>query len=335
MSYDNKCTWASLDSALKEHVILKIVGTLECLVCSELMHVPFLASCGHSFCYGCLNLWFESKVNCPTCRTDMETQPVLNIVLRDVSKTISDVILDTLQDEARQLLLEARSERILEYEDDMRHGRLFGEAFKSAPTLVDTSDGVPRCGNCHWEAHGSVCLHCGSRFRVPRLDLYYDLEDGDAYDEDGDEVELFGVAQDAYDSNDSFVDDREIEEGEGLDMELGLELGLGRASLGLEDNAERHLNGSVASAQELWQGFESHGPPHRSPRAWFEDSREGSLESLPGFFGVDMESAMDELHNRHVLTYIDGHADESDDSGESVEEINPRRRYHIVDLDSE
>lgn len=347
-SYDSKLTWANIDEELKDEVILKIAATLECLVCSELMHVPFLAQCGHSFCYGCLNAWFESKVNCPTCRKDMENAPVLNIQLRDVSKNISDVVLDSIEDKShKKLLQDARQERIDEFDQDNRGNRLFGDAFKSTLTLVDTSDGVPRCGNCHWEAHGSVCLHCGSRFRVPRSDLYYDSEDGDAYNEDQDEVEIYGVAgeQDDYDSADSFVDDRDISAINEDDYELE------------NDGLPPDLDDGILDA-ELWEGFNarrfsSTGADGRRG-AWLEDV---DAQSPTGSF----ESAIDEIHDRDVAHYMDMDAEEVQDENPedlSVEELEidggeirsesdgddsdsadfgkrDRRSHWVVDLDSE
>ena len=123
------------------------------------------------------------------------------------------MVIDTLEDEKHKTeLKDARQRLIDEYDQATRAKSLFRDAFNSARTLVDRSDGVPRCGNCHWEAHGSVCLHCGTRFRTPRGDLYYDSDDGDAYNEDREEVELYGVDHANYDSEDSFVDNRDVHE---------------------------------------------------------------------------------------------------------------------------
>lgn len=341
-SYDSKLTWANIDGELKDDVMLKIAATLECLVCSELMHVPFLAQCGHSFCYGCLNAWFESKVNCPTCRKDMETAPVLNIQLRDISKTISDVVIDSLSNQTqKKLLQDTRQERVDEFDQDNRNNRLFGDSFKSTLTLVDTSDGVPRCGNCHWEAHGSVCLHCGSRFRVPRSDLYYDSEDGDAYNEDQDEVALYGVAgeQDAYDSADSFVDNRDVSAMNEDDYDL--------ASDGLPPDLD---DGDLNA--ELWEGFNERRFSGRNGgntgSAWLEPD----APSPAGSF----QSAIDEIHDRDVADYLDADAievsdeDRDDlsiediDGGEVGSESEPeseefgsrgRRSHWVVELDSE
>lgn len=181
------------------------------------MHVPFLATCGHSFCYSCLKLWFTTKVNCPTCRKNLESPPILNIQLKEISNNISDLIITLTNDpKESQQITEHREQMQNEYDEDFRRKKLFGDVFDSAVTLIDRSDGVPRCGNCHWEAHGSVCLHCGSRFRVPMEDSYYDSDDGDAYNEDDEEIVVYGRDNDSeegpneYDSQDSFIDQRDL-----------------------------------------------------------------------------------------------------------------------------
>lgn len=185
-------------------LLAKVSNTLECAICSEMMHVPFLTSCGHSFCYKCLSMWFGNRLNCPTCRKDMEHPPTLNVQLRTISWNVSELLIDVGGDEGKALK-EAREEADAEYRQEIR--ALFGNAFTAtALTVIDNSDGVPRCGNCHWEAHGSVCLHCGTRFRVPRDDDYYDSDNGEAYDEDEQEHEEL----DFYDSDDSFIDRRAI-----------------------------------------------------------------------------------------------------------------------------
>lgn len=147
----------------------------------------------------------------------MEYPPILNIQLKEISNNLSDIVITLTEDpHESQQMTEHREEMQKDYDEDFRSNKLFGEIFDSAITLIDRSDGVPRCGNCHWEAHGSVCLHCGSRFRVPRNDSYFDSEDGDAYNEDDEEIVMFGRDNDSdeganeYDSQDSFIDQRDI-----------------------------------------------------------------------------------------------------------------------------
>ncbi|SGZ53793.1 CIC11C00000000358 [Sungouiella intermedia] len=325
VSYDDKRIWKNIDTVLKDELVLSIISNLECLICSEVMHVPYLAQCGHSFCYGCLNSWFETKVNCPTCRTDMDLQPTLNIQLRDVSKSITDLVIECMEDEVHQKeLKEARTNVIEEHEEDLRKRSLFGEAFNNAPTLVDKSDGVPRCGNCHWEAHGSVCLHCGARFRISRSDLYFDSDDGDAYNEDQDEVELYGIADDnAYDSQDSFLDNRDA-----------VEISNDRHHA-LEDD----ILSSGEESNELWSGFRN--DPDQLSRIYgdtednvhmvdSEDDR-NSWQDSDGE-SSNMESAIDRIHRQDVAEYVDLSAEEGDSEDEAV---TSHRRAVVVDLDSD
>lgn len=294
VSYDDARAWSNIDVLLKDQLLLKIVSTLECLVCSEVMHVPFLALCGHSFCYSCLNAWFETKLNCPTCRTDLEQPPVLNMQLKDVSKSLTDIIIETMEEgqhkhdleEARQLVLD-------EYEASKSN--LFGEAFTSALTLIDNSDGVPRCGNCHWEAHGSQCLHCGQRFRIPRDDAYYDLDDGDAYNEDDQEGEIYGIA-DEYDSNDSFVDTRNFD--------------LINEDQAVDSNDDLLSSGESIS---LWGGFRGEGVTFSNAALDLDE---------------DLEDVVERIHGRDVSSYIEV-------SSEEEVTRPKRSRIIDVDLDSD
>lgn len=329
VSYDDKRVWKNIDGELKSDVLLGIVSHLECLICSEVMHVPFLAQCGHSFCYGCLNSWFVTKVNCPTCRKDMELPPTLNIQLRDISKNITDVIIDSLEDDLhRKELQDARTAINDEYDQDSRRNNLFGKAFDNAPTLIDKSDGVPRCGNCHWEAHGDVCLHCGATFRHARSDLYFDSDDGDAYNEDEEEVELYGIAgePDAYDSEDSFLDNRDV----------------------LEINHDRHhasdddllsSGGEESADHELWDGF------RQDAESWHRGSGSANSDSDSDVGSDSMERAIDHLHERDVSSYVDLSAEEADLTASSNsdvevldsddEAVNRPRRAVVIDLDSD
>lgn len=326
--YDDTRVWNNMDLILKDELILKVISSLECLICSEVMHVPFLASCGHSFCYNCLNAWFTTKVNCPTCRSELEQPPVLNIRLKDISKNITDIVIETMEDTHHKEQLESARQTILDdFEEARKKKSLFDEAFNSALTLVDNSDGVPRCGNCHWEAHGSTCLHCGARFRVPRLDLYFDSEDGDAYNEDREEIELYGDERDAYDSEDSFVDSRGIHD---IQRERYVESGDELLSSGEENDLR-------SQSSNLWGGFGEDGG-HYSLNA---DEMNSDIE--------EMELAVQRLHDQDLDDYHylsdnqlwsiqDGSSANERDSGSEPEfepEIPRSRRNRTIVLDSD
>lgn len=287
-------------------LIGKINSTLECTICSEIMHVPFLTECGHSFCYGCLSLWFESKINCPTCRRDMENTPILNIQLKAISSSIVDMAADVVgASEEGASLKAAREGAIKEYEEDFSKKRLFKDAFKTVLTLIDTSDGVPRCGNCHWEAHGSSCLHCGALFRTPREDSYYDTDDEDAYLED-EEIRIQEEEHpNEYDSEDSFVDNRTFD---AIDRDLDL---------------EDDILSSSGSGE--WVGFDDvnalNSHEHSPEVAW----------EAEGGFEVDeerMHEVLDGLHEDHLGETVDLTGEDDDDIT-----VRPRPQRVILDDD--
>lgn len=230
------------------------------------MHIPFLASCGHSFCYGCLKSWFDNKVNCPTCRKELEYPPILNIQLKEISYNISELLINFSDDvQESNSMKEQRDEMQNEYDEDFKVKKLFGDAFESALTLIDNSDGVPRCGNCHWEAHGTECLHCGSRFRIPRDDSYYDSEDGDAYNEDDEEIILEGRDEEEganeYDSEDSFIDGREFDS-------------INRDLADRDENDILSSDEDRSDASSVWRGFDDQANAHRDSEDVGDDESE-------------------------------------------------------------
>ncbi|GEQ70901.1 hypothetical protein JCM33374_g4581 [Metschnikowia sp. JCM 33374] len=253
----------------------------------------------------------------------MEEPPILNIQLREVSKSITDLVIDTLEDDKHKAeLRDARTRVIDEYEEATKAKRLFRDAFNSAPTLIDRSDGVPRCGNCHWEAHGSVCLHCGTRFRTPHDDSYYDTDDGDAYNEDREEIEMSEVDAPNYDSEDSFVDNREM-------YEINNDLEESDDLLSTDDNH---------SEAEPWEGFRqeseiyrSHDHAHAHAHAHAHDEnvdygdREEADLSLPQEIGSQSESEHDD-----GIIYLDDHAEVASQSGSDNQ--NP---YYYSDDDEQ
>ncbi|KAK6455703.1 associated with histones/Spt16/Pob3 [Scheffersomyces xylosifermentans] len=286
--------WSAIDHDITSNLLSKITNSIECSICAELMHVPLTAECGHSFCYDCLFTWFQNKMNCPTCRHEITIKPSLNLHLKDISKSIVDIIIDTtLESEEKKKLEEYRNGCWKSYNFDSQHDRIFGDLFKTALTLIDNSDGVPRCGNCHWEAHGTVCLHCGTRFRIPHDDEYYDSADG-AYNEEYEEQ--FHNSQDEYDSADSFVDPRDEEE-----INRDLRHAADDDILSTDNEDEAH---------EEWHGFGQvdldHVGDENSPIEISAD--EDDDDGLEYYDSDDIRDALDEFHDAQLAQ-----EDDSDD----------------------
>ncbi|KAI3405632.2 PSH1 [Candida oxycetoniae] len=152
--------------------------------------------------------------------TVIAVMPSLNLKLSEICKTLLDMVIESKLESNIEALKSRKEECLSRYNQHFKQKKLFGDLFATTTlTPIDTSDGVPRCGNCHWEAHGSVCLHCGTRFRMPRYSDDEEEEDDDYEDVRTSRGVAIGVNEgelsDAYDSNDSFIDSRPVEEIEG------------------------------------------------------------------------------------------------------------------------
>lgn len=184
----------------------------------------------------------------------MEQPPVVNIALREIVATMVNLAIDMENNEDRKNKLIRAKENALEgYNRVTDQGSdIFGSKFKNTTvTLIDSSDGVARCGNCHWEAHGDRCLNCGTRFRLPRDDDYYDTDDDDSDDQEQFTVNGIG---DGIDSEDSFVvyTDEENEHGMGESEQDAIVLNE------YDDDDFHSVNSSVDSVQ--FEGFSDTDP---------------------------------------------------------------------------
>lgn len=265
------------------------------------MHIPFITSCGHSFCYECLTSWFQNKLNCPTCRRDLEHPPTLNVQLKSISRNITDLMIE-IDNDQKDEIIKSRDTADSEYLQALENRTLFDEIFKRAITLIDNSDGVPRCGNCHWEAHGSVCLHCGTRFRIPMDDDYYDSDNGDAYDEDDQEEDdgrMLRHANDMYDSEDSFIDERSM-----LDIEADLD---GEVDI-------------LSTDEEDWAGFEPDDHDGHSHVDLEGEEGEGESEDLENALNR-FDDGIEAAHSPEIV-----HSDEEEGVTSSRGSVRRGRR---------
>ncbi|GMF69618.1 unnamed protein product [[Candida] boidinii] len=107
----------------------------------------------------------------------MKREPVSNINVKHTVQIFTDILIEN--DSSIEKSLNAHKEENLEQfylDSKSANGQLFKGIFNNfAEAVIDTSDGIPRCANCHWEVHGTVCLNCNRR-------LIY--ENGDEEDED-------------------------------------------------------------------------------------------------------------------------------------------------------
>ncbi|CAR29634.1 hypothetical protein ZYGR_0AD03180 [Zygosaccharomyces rouxii] len=192
------------DQRVKDTVLVKLLESLICSICHDLMFVPVMTQCGHNYCYDCLSSWFDSNSNelsCPQCRASISDPPSLNSVLQQWLVHIIELVGPDEDSEEFKTLLSAKESSEKSYRFDEKND-LFGGVFKtSAMGVVDEDDdGILRCSNCHWELEddvGDTCPHCNSRIRSrmsqPRRGGFEDEEDEEDGDEDsetGSDMEL-------------------------------------------------------------------------------------------------------------------------------------------------
>ncbi|ODV86294.1 hypothetical protein CANARDRAFT_22198 [[Candida] arabinofermentans NRRL YB-2248] len=187
---------------LLQELTKRNLKSLECSICQEIMVNPFvLHPCGHSFCHGCLYEWFNKKLACPMCRSAVRREPILNQSLKDMINNIIDMLVfnDSAMDKVLRDHIDDKDHQFLK---TLKSGKKqFGEFFENiGEAIVDSADGVPRCSNCHWEVHGSVCLNCGRHI----VNAGGDGESDSLFSDDYESAEV-----DEYDEDDDFIDNSE------------------------------------------------------------------------------------------------------------------------------
>jgi hypothetical protein len=65
--------------------IEKLESELICSICTEVLLNPTTTSCGHSFCYDCLEEWEDRNPTCPTCRAPIDCKHK-SIVLKSLNE---------------------------------------------------------------------------------------------------------------------------------------------------------------------------------------------------------------------------------------------------------
>lgn len=208
------------------------------------MFVPFTTKCGHNFCYECLSSWFATRLSCPTCRAPVDDIPYYNIFAQQMLESLMEIVSKSMvsrnEDESiveivdkndiysnlPEYIRRDRDLKMKQYKKDLKNDNLFKKMFKIKRTaVIDLTDGVARCSNCHWEVTGTVCENCHLELRNP----YYDSEEDEDYEEYDEEYgdHLYGHRREIRSedesefSDDSFIDDGPIRESEG-DYDDGL-----------------------------------------------------------------------------------------------------------------
>ncbi|KAK5675753.1 E3 ubiquitin ligase [Elasticomyces elasticus] len=177
------------ESALKTlHGDVDAMRTLvSCQICQRFMYEPYALSCGHTYCYSCLNQWLGSnaKTTCPDCRAVISQQPTPSYVIRElvlifVSRTQLLPDGETAEEHDNMAKEEAALVARDKANADPRTGGLFKGSFKAGSRrnrlmpMYDPEDAVQRCPGCHWELEGNYCAHCQMAIGATGLSDYDD-----------------------------------------------------------------------------------------------------------------------------------------------------------------
>ncbi|WWC92485.1 uncharacterized protein L201_007444 [Kwoniella dendrophila CBS 6074] len=171
-----------------------IVQALECGICLATVNDPYVLSCGHMACKGCLVEWFRSPTALKhehylpiTPDTDLSYRSKLCFVCRSI----------VLRRPAKAFFLRAVLEPLGLFEhkdapnpenevDDW--AKIFPPEQTSYKVYERDADGeTVRCPNCMGEIYDSVCTGCDIEFSDESS-----FEDFDDLDEDGEEASVHG-----------------------------------------------------------------------------------------------------------------------------------------------
>ncbi|KIK55392.1 hypothetical protein GYMLUDRAFT_62534 [Collybiopsis luxurians FD-317 M1] len=78
----------------------EVADSLNCGICTSMLKIPCVLTCGHTFCRECLQLWFSQgnpadlvtvRYTCPTCRSEVHKTPAENYQLEAVINVFNSV----------------------------------------------------------------------------------------------------------------------------------------------------------------------------------------------------------------------------------------------------
>lgn len=196
---------------------LKLLESISCSICFEVLAVPHTIECGHSYCFYCLYQWvknlanqaedFRSLLKCPCCRIPLVAKPIYSLTISQQVEVIIDEFLNN------KYVVKSLSEDYPEKSNviqrlEERKGKPYfnndTEKFKSmenpwddiwprnTPVIQDLDDNVDRCGVCGWELENGNCISCMGI--AGTLDASSDVDLRDEWFDDDDHLSEDGEA---------------------------------------------------------------------------------------------------------------------------------------------
>lgn len=171
---------------------------ITCKICQQLLSEPYTLTCGHTFCYICLDAWLvtQQKSTCPDCRTYVKQQPVPSFVIREMVMIFgskAELLPDGETPEDHKVHFDEAAEEVARDKAAPNGGGLFKGLFSRHPhgrildPVYDEEDRVHRCPLCHHEVEDGMCTGCGELMDGP---FPFEDPDGeldgevDAYDDE-------------------------------------------------------------------------------------------------------------------------------------------------------
>ncbi|ODV98400.1 hypothetical protein PACTADRAFT_38110, partial [Pachysolen tannophilus NRRL Y-2460] len=132
-------------------LIKTVYSSITCSICQEIMLMPFMLQCGHTYCYNCVKEWTANQRKCPECRTNIKRLPILNLKLREVVDSFLESVVK-IRPDFKKILKNLEKRLTADYRIDSKNDYLFNGIFHDLmEVVIDRADGVARCSRCHWE----------------------------------------------------------------------------------------------------------------------------------------------------------------------------------------
>ena len=164
---DDTATYHLLQTLEKS--ISDLRALTDCAICSRPFYEPYIISCGHTFCFSCLEQYFSTNTprrkTCPNCRQPVSHEPAPNYALRDITHALisqPELLLDDETAEKHDQYASEEAGILQKARTKSNVGRgIFGFKFGRLKAIEDAEDGVHRCPRCSWELEHGECLQCG------------------------------------------------------------------------------------------------------------------------------------------------------------------------------
>lgn len=228
---------ADKDACHHEQALLRLQPDLDamrslvtCKVCQRFLSEPYSLTCGHTYCYVCLDAWLvaQKKRTCPDCRATIRQEPTPSFVIREMTMIFTsrpELLPDgETMEEHDEYIKEAAA---IVAKDKASGTEMSSGLFKGVfsrmhaiwEPLRDQGDHVDRCPSCFWELEEGICSGCG--MHVGDQDGFGMSEEDGSFSSDSDESEELDHDIDAPDNVDlTMPSDYESGEDDGIDYDL-------------------------------------------------------------------------------------------------------------------